>query len=276
LRQINPGEIAGELFPQFPGQVIVTVHQRYSKPACVLALIASWHLFRLSGLRQKRIIQAPEGVRTLLDPEHSAHISDLRTRAVTIDDVGMRLGGNYIMFFAEAELMREHARRVTDGTPGADVLEIGLGLGVFAEQLSSLAVRSYTVVEPLREVVDHTWERVVVPLRLPSTLHLEPWQTARLPADAFDAVMYDSLPPEGQDDRDFTTFVEQVAMKVLRPGGRLTFFSPGPRIEPARIAVLDALFAGWSAEPFTLSTAAVPDGWTLGTNEFRIPVAVKC
>jgi hypothetical protein len=62
---------------------------------------------------------------------------------------------------------------------------------------------------------------------------------------------------------------------VLRPGGRLTFFSPGPRIEPARIAVLDALFAGWSAEPFTLSEAAVPDGWTLGTNEFRVPVAVK-
>lgn len=211
----------------------------------------------------------------MLDPEHSVHISDLRTKAVTIDDVGMRLGGNYIMFFAEAELMREHARRVTDGTPGTDVLEIGLGLGVFAEQLSSLAVHSYTVVEPLRDVVDHTWERVVVPLGLQSTLYLEPWQTARLPANAFDAIMYDSLPPEGQDDCDFSAFVEQLALRVLRPGGRLTFFSPGPRIEPARIAVLDALFARWSAELFTLPAAAVPNGWTLGTNEFCVPVAVK-
>jgi len=66
-----------------------------------------------------------------------------------------------------------------------------------------------------------------------------------------------------------------VVVPGLRPGGRLTFFSPGTSIEPARVAVLDALFAEWTVTPYRLPQDEVPVAWTLGTIEFCVPVAVK-
>ena len=39
-----------------------------------------------------------------------------------------------------------------DGVARPDVLEIGLGLGVFAQQLVCVGVNSYTAVEPLEQV----------------------------------------------------------------------------------------------------------------------------
>jgi hypothetical protein len=64
---------------------------------------------------------------------HRSHLATLRRMPAIVDSEGLRIGQQFVMFFAEAELMRHHAERLTDGVAGADVLEVGLGLGVFAE-----------------------------------------------------------------------------------------------------------------------------------------------
>ena len=211
----------------------------------------------------------------MLDALHARHIANLRRMTVSIDEVGMLLGGRYIMFFAEVGLMSRHARLVTEGICSPDVLEIGLGLGIFAEQLSREDLGSYTVVEPSREVISKTWDRVVAALGVPTELREEAWQSARFEPETYDSIMYDTVPPEGQADRDFGIFVEEVALRVLRPGGRLTFFSPGKQVSPARADILNAAFDSWTADSYSIPPEVVPPGWTLGTRDFRVPVAVK-
>lgn len=63
-----------------------------------------------------------------LSQVHHHHLAELRSLPAVLDSEGLRIGDQYVMFFAEAELMREHATHLLAGSPQADVLEVGLGL----------------------------------------------------------------------------------------------------------------------------------------------------
>ncbi|WP_409074177.1 class I SAM-dependent methyltransferase [Micromonospora chalcea] len=210
---------------------------------------------------------------TSLDQAHLRHLDDLRTRSAVIDSQGLRLGDTYVMFFAEDDLMAEHARRLTAGREGARVLEVGLGLGVFAEQLAACEPGAYLAVEPHPGVVDLVAPRVRSALSCPVTVLTQPWQLLDLPPKSADAIMYDTWPPEGHADPDFAAFVERVAVPVLRPGGRFSFFQSGTRLSPARVEVLDRHFPGWTVSPYRLPAARLPGAWTKPSNEFLVPIA---
>jgi len=206
-------------------------------------------------------------------PMHQAHIGRLRKLPAILDSQGLRLGTQYVMFFAEADLMRAHAVKLTSGTTRADVLEIGLGLGVFADQLARLDIGSYTAIEPHHGVASLTTERVLAS-RLPGAKVItEPWQTLSLPDASYDAIMYDTWPPRGRADKDFALFVETVAVKALRPGGRFSFFHSGTQLSPARQHILDQHFAAWDCEPYEMAAEIVPPAWTKPTRQFLIPIA---
>ncbi|MDZ5447558.1 class I SAM-dependent methyltransferase [Micromonospora sp. 4G57] len=179
------------------------------------------------------------------------------------------------MFFAEAALMREHVTRLTEGFTRPDVLEVGLGLGVFAAQLSEREVGSYTAIEPHPGVALMARTRVVEAFDVPVRVFVDPWQLVTLPAGAFDAIMYDTWPPEGFADSDFAEFVAHVAIRCLRPGGRFSFFHSGTSIGPARRAVLDRYFAEWTAYPHTMPVEQTPPHWTKPSRDFLIPIATK-
>ncbi|WP_431728323.1 class I SAM-dependent methyltransferase [Verrucosispora sp. TAA-831] len=208
-----------------------------------------------------------------LSDVHRRHIARLRAQPATVDAEGLRIGAQYVMFFAEADLMREHALLLTRGCSRPRVLEVGLGLGVFATQLGR--VDSYTAIEPHPGVALLAHDRVLDHFAAPVRVHAEPWQLVSLPAGAFDAIMYDTWPPDGHADADFAQFVAQVAIPCLRPGGRLSFFHSGTSISPARRQVLDRHFAEWTTHPYTMPAEQTPPHWTKPTRDFLIPIATK-
>lgn len=206
---------------------------------------------------------------------HEAHLATLRSLPVEIDDQGMKVGGTYVMFFAEAELMSLHANALLGGRPSAHVLEVGLGLGVFAQQAASHQPASYTAIEPHSQIAAMTRRRVLREVCERVTVYLQPWQLVPPPLDEFDAIMYDTWPPEGLADRDFEVFIRHFALLGLRPGGRFSFFSAGPQLSPARAAIMTECFQSWEQHRYTMPEHLTPPGWTKPTREFVVPVAVR-
>jgi spermidine synthase len=210
-----------------------------------------------------------------LSETHHRHVTRLRGLPAIVDHEGLRIGRQYVMFFAEADLMREHATRLTDGFTRPDVLEVGLGLGVFAEQLRSLHIGSYTAIEAHPGVARLARDRVLDSLDAPTVVHTEPWQLLTLAPGAYDAIMYDTWPPDGHADSDFAAFVEDVAVRCLRPGGRFSFFHSGAVLGAGRRDVLDRHFAHWTATAYTMPVEVTPPHWTKPTRDFLVPVATK-
>jgi len=208
-----------------------------------------------------------------LTATHREHIAAMRSLTPIIDHEGLRLGDQYVMFFAEAGLMRRHVVYLVDGVARPDVLEVGLGLGVFAEQLATVGVGSYTAIEPHEGVVRLARERVLREFGPDATVITEPWQVVCLPDNAFDAIMLDTWPPDGHADRDFAEFVERVAIRCLRPGGRFSFFHSGSTLGDARRQTLGGHFESWTVHRYTLPVAETPAHWTKPTREFLIPIA---
>jgi hypothetical protein len=210
-----------------------------------------------------------------LDEVHVRHLDNLRALPAEIDDTGLRLGHTYVMFFAEDGLMAEHARRLIGDRTAARVLEVGLGLGVFAEQLATHRPGGYLASDPHHRVVDLVAPRVRAALTCPVTVWVQPWQVLDLPGASVDAIMYDTWPPEGHADADFAAFVERVALPALRPGGRFSFFHSGTELPRTRTQVLDRHFPEWSATPYRLPEAKLPAAWTKPSADFLVPIAVK-
>src|SRR5439155_19430032 len=96
-----------------------------------------------------------------LSAVHEKHLATLRAMPAVLGAEGLRIGAQYVMFFAEAGLMRRHVAHLVQGVARPDVLEVGLGLGVFAMQLISVGVNSYTAVEPLEQVARLARHRVL-------------------------------------------------------------------------------------------------------------------
>ena len=165
--------------------------------------------------------------------------------------------------------------RLVGDRPSADVLEVGLGLGVFAAQLSAFGPRSYVAVEPHDEVAHLVTPTVRSVLTCPVTVLVQPWQVVDLVPGSVDAIMYDTWPPEGHADADFAAFVEHVAVPALRPGGRFSFFHSGTALPAQRAAVLDRHFSRWTATGYFLPPHQVPAAWTKPTRDFLVPVAEK-
>lgn len=211
----------------------------------------------------------------MLDDVHVRHLEALRSLNAAVTSQGLRLGSQYVMFFAEAELMRLHAQHLVDGVAQPDVLEVGAGLGVFAEQLAELGVGSCTAVEAHPEVANIARSRVLSSYPAPVELVIQPWQLTAFPPESFDGIMYDTWPPDGCADSDFAIFVETVAMRCLRPGGRFSFFSSGPTLSDTRRQVMERHFAEVKTWSYSLAPKDIPPSWTKPTADFVIPIATK-
>jgi spermidine synthase len=210
-----------------------------------------------------------------LSDVHRRHIDDLRGLSAIIDGEGLRIGLQYVMFFAEADLMGKHVAALLDGLDCADVLEVGLGLGVFAEHLLRLDINSYTAIEPHQGVASLAHHRVLHKFDGRAHVITQPWQLVPVKTASLDAIMYDTWPPDGHADTDFAIFVEQVAVPSLRPGGRFSFFVSGDVLSDARRDVLDRHFDSWNLALYTMPLEKTPVHWTKPTREFRIPIARK-
>ncbi|HKE17598.1 MAG TPA: class I SAM-dependent methyltransferase [Kofleriaceae bacterium] len=209
----------------------------------------------------------------LLTDAHRAHLARLAALPAVWERDGLRLGGQYVMFHAEARLMRRHAELLLEGIEDADLLEVGGGLGVFAREALPLRPRSYTAIEPHPRVARVLAALVAGEARGTRTrVVTAPWQMVAGRLGRYHAIMYDTWPPEGMADRDFALFVERVCARRLRPGGRFSFFASGEP-SPARLEILRARFARVHLEPFELMD--LPPSWTKPTTRCTVCVAVR-
>jgi hypothetical protein len=208
-----------------------------------------------------------------LGPVHARHIEELRARQVAVIDETLFIGNQPTMFLAERGLMRRHAQKLLEGFDAPVVLDVGTGLGVFAECALEHPIRAYVGIEPQRLVAARAMQSVLARAPCCVTMHAEPWQSVHIPCDTVDAIMLDTWPPDGYADADFENFVRGVALRVLRDDGRLSFFCSGDRVPSSRLAVLHAYFVDICAEPFVLSER--PRHWVKPTLRFVVPVASR-
>jgi guanidinoacetate N-methyltransferase len=145
-------------------------------------------------------------------------------------DDAMRIGAWPVMYAWERPLMELFARELCG--PAADLLEIGFGMGVFAEAAAARGAKSHTIIEPHPALVPEArafcrrqgrHARVVAGY----------WQEVLGELGRYDAIFYDSYSPDATLLSDMDGFFALAAERLLRPGGSLGFWVPGPVLDDA-------------------------------------------
>lgn len=157
------------------------------------------------------------------NPIQSSQADDWAAMDVTYTQAGLYIGGHQVMQYWELPLMRKLAELVAGN--GGEILEVGFGLGLSATEICSYPIQSYTVIEAHPVVADKAreWGR---DQSIPVTVIEAMWQDviADMPA-AFDGICFDTYPlDESERGRNHFAFIP-AARQLLRPGGRLTYYS---------------------------------------------------
>lgn len=131
--------------------------------------------------------------------------------------------GNDVMMDWEHPMMKRHAELIC--TPGADVLEIGFGMGISASYIQAIGPRTHTIVECHPQVLPRlrAWAR-----ERPSVIVVEgDWFEQRHSLGKYDGIFYDTYA-----DVHAWVFFENY-WRLLKPGGRMTFYNllPAPENE---------------------------------------------
>lgn len=126
-----------------------------------------------------------------------------------------------VMMGWEAPLMAKHAESLTPMS-GADVLNIGFGLGLVDGFLERQNPRSHTIIEAHPDVLAEM-DRCRWPAKPGVVIHKGAWQdiVGHLEPGSFDAIFFDTYEESYADMRDFESHLP----RLLRPGGRFSFFN---------------------------------------------------
>lgn len=202
---------------------------------------------------------------------HKRHWNYICSLKPEWDGQGLKLGDNYVMFYAERALMERHFELLCEDTVSPRVLDIGAGLGVFANVACSRPISSYTGVELHPEVADRLEEQLQqLGTNVLSTIIAKPWQECLNQLDMYDLIMYDTWPPDDLKENDFSWFIENLCRHKLAKNGRFSFFCNGAPSK-SRIDVLKAHFRGLHVEQFEVRD--VPSSWNKATPICTICVA---
>lgn len=203
----------------------------------------------------------------LITERHERYFRRTAQASVGLDQHGLLIDGEYVMFYAERELMRRHAKKLV-APRVTDLLEVGFGLGVFAQEANLLAPRSYACVE-LHPAVAAYASHMLRPFSHPCVVLDGAWQEALAEHPAtYSSVMLDDLSPEGYEADDFVNFVVEVIPTVLCPGGTFSFFCCGA-LDDRRSSALESVFDEVSVERCSLADK-LPSEWPMSTDWFLI------
>lgn len=124
----------------------------------------------------------------------------------------------FVMMSWETDLMKQHAKRVTQN--GGDILEIGFGMGISAQFIQDFGCVSHTIVESHPEILKklHEWAK-----DKPNVKIIEgDWFVVQdiLCQFQYDGIFYDA------DCRNMNKFRKVIVDKVLKPKGIFTYFEP--------------------------------------------------
>jgi len=221
--------------------------------------------------RVKRAMRKYERVYAKVHREFMAGLCQMEC---TVDQSGLRIGSKYVMYFGERELMRRHAELLLESNREKEVLEVGYGLGIFAQEALGLGAKSHTIIEVHPALVEMAmkWrEGLDDPGRV--KIINSSWQESFGLLGSYDAIMYDGSSPPGYGNYDFKSFVEVFCVSKLRSGGLFSFWSHGNALNPCRERLLNAQFQTVDKHPFRMEP--VPAAWGRETSDFTVAVARK-
>ena len=221
-----------------------------------------------------RLQRAIHGYERVYARVHRPFLAELCRKECIVDEDGLRMGDKYVMYFGERGLMHRHAALLLGRSRARDVLEIGYGLGIFAQEAIGFGVKSHTIVEvhPVLAKQAMRWKA-----GLPDPEHVRiihsSWQESLARLGCYDSIMYDAGSPPRYGDYDFKFFVEVFCALKLRPGGRFSFWNHGKGLKSRRESLLRAHFQSVDCHDFRMEP--VPAAWGRETPDFTIVVARK-
>ena len=198
---------------------------------------------------------------------HNKHFSEFISRKMTIAHGVMKVGDEPVMFAAEQEAMQRYAHHLFEHGSG-HVLEIGFGLGVFAEAAHQYFPTTYTAIEVHPEIAEYASQRLSDFQSHSPNVITKPWQLALPGLGKFDIVMCDSCPPPGYSDFDFENLVSLLALKHLNKGGRFSFFWCGETMSEKRDKIIHSHFSRVTYDKVSMSKP--PKGWVKDSCSFII------
>jgi guanidinoacetate N-methyltransferase len=151
----------------------------------------------------------------------------------------VRVGDAPITYAWERPLMEAYAAALC--RPDCDLLEIGFGMGLFAEAAAKRGVKSHTIVEPHPEILARAQAFAARGEGRVCVLG-DYWQRCQGELGSFDAIFYDSWSPVETRLDDLDAFFTLAAVRLLRPDGLLAFWVPGTTLGEAMQAVALASF----------------------------------
>jgi guanidinoacetate N-methyltransferase len=133
------------------------------------------------------------------------------------------IGDWQVMQSWEKPLMQRMAQEVTISK--GDILEIGYGMGISANEIIHNGCKSYTVIEAhpeIAKIAEHWAKEQSVPVKVVRGL----WQkTIPLIEEKFDGILFDVFPlTPNEYDREYYEFLP-VAPRLLKSKGVLTYYS---------------------------------------------------
>lgn len=210
----------------------------------------------------------------IITPAHKSFWKQWMKKKCIINEEGLKIGDDYLMFFAERELMRKHAELLIGNNKEKDLLEIGYGLGVFSEEALTLGVKSYTIIEIHPELIERAkkWRQT---LSNPDKVKIinHPWQLSLSILGKYDAIMYDSCPPPGWDNMDFKHLIEILCKYHLKDGGLFSYFNIGLSVDSEREKMLENNFRRTAELQYEMKV--IPPNWSLSTDQFLVAVYKK-
>ena len=124
----------------------------------------------------------------------------------------------FVMMSWETDLMKQHAKRVTQNR--GDILEIGFGMGISAQFIQDFGCVSHTIVESHPEILKklHEWAKDKLNVKIIEG----DWFVVQdiLCQFQYDGIFYDA------DCRNMNKFRKVIVDKVLKPKGIFTYFEP--------------------------------------------------
>jgi guanidinoacetate N-methyltransferase len=142
---------------------------------------------------------------------------------VVVTDTELLIGGKQVMQAWERPLMEVLAREVT--AVGGDVLEVGYGMGISAQEIMKRGCRSYTVIEAHPEIA--ATARAWGERQGRSVTVLEGFWQELAPnmQPHFDGILFDTFPICQEDAHINPTAMIPAMQRLLRAGGVLAYYS---------------------------------------------------
>lgn len=158
-------------------------------------------------------------------------VGALHDASPTLDDTELVIAQQEVMQSWETPLMHKMASKIA--TPGANILEIGFGMGISATEMLRLGATSYTVIEANPEVAERarTWAANYPNLRV--TVMEGRWQDqCALLTGSYDGIFFDTYPESEKDWYDnalrkscYAENFFDTARRLLKPEGTFTYYT---------------------------------------------------